>query len=161
MSYSFEQYHDDTIFTRHNEHNTIAYAILGCIGELGEVLESLKAQNYQGAYDSLSAIDKQAFELLANFQALAEEIEAFKKRVRKEQLTVLPQLQPTADTLEELGGLYWYLNNLTDRCGLCMETVARRNRDLLIARFHANPEWMTNGGKKLKTADMQRDVDLC
>lgn len=163
MSYSFDQYHESTEFTRSatgTVHNSIGYALLGCIGELGEVVDSIIISDDISDYESLNVIDKQAITLMQNFLALAQEIEAFKKMIRKKQLTVLEFCEPSEDTKEELGGLYWYTNNLADQCGLSMANVAQANQEMLAARFKANPGWMTNGGVKLHRVGRERESPL-
>jgi NTP pyrophosphatase (non-canonical NTP hydrolase) len=144
--YTFDQYHQETEHTRKatgTVHNTVGYALLGLIGELNELIRSLD-------WDNASTIigDMEAVQLLAEFTSLAEQIEAKKKEIRNKQIQFLPDLNPTSETKEELGGVYWYLNNLADLTGLSMADVAESNQQMLAKRFANNPGWLTNGGVK-------------
>lgn len=144
MSYTFNRYHSDTEITRPKTtvHNTIGYALLGLIGELGEVVQN---------FDLNPQTDEElvVHRKLQEFQVLAAEIETLKKHIRKQQAITFPKAQHTLhETVEELGGVYWYLNNLADLTGTTMEDVAEINANMLQRRFANNPEWMTNGGVK-------------
>lgn len=144
MSYAFDQYHSDTEITRPKTtvHNTIGYALLGLIGELGEVVQN---------FDLAPQTDEELVihRKLREFQTLAAEIEALKKHIRKQQAITFPKARHTLhETVEELGGVYWYLNNLADLTGTSMDAVAQANAEMLQRRFANNPEWMTNGGVK-------------
>jgi NTP pyrophosphatase (non-canonical NTP hydrolase) len=146
--YTFDQYHQETEFSRkvtgtdhRTLHNTVGYALLGLIGEMGEVVSSLDWNNTPTIIGDMEAV-----QLLAEFTSLAERIEAKKKEIRKAQIQFLPDLNPTSETKEELGGVYWYLNNLADLTGLSMADVAESNQQMLAKRFANNPGWMTNGG---------------
>jgi NTP pyrophosphatase (non-canonical NTP hydrolase) len=146
--YSFQQYHNETEFTRNSpdsNHNTIGYALLGLIGEVGEVVQSLDIYDVEITSEDENA----AIKLLLEFQALAEKIETLKKRIRNQQTPVLAEVGFIPEELtEEMGGVYWYLNNLATQAGLSMATVAEANKALLKRRWDNNPRWMTNGGVK-------------
>jgi NTP pyrophosphatase (non-canonical NTP hydrolase) len=142
--YGFNQYHIDTEVTRPKDtvHNTIGYALMGLIGELGEVVENF-------TLDPQTDEEKAMYAKLRDFQILASEIEALKKHIRKQQAITFPAAQHTLhETVEELGGVYWYLNNLADLAGTSMVDVAQSNAEMLQRRFSNNPGWMTNGGVK-------------
>ena len=142
--YGFNQYHADTEITRPKDtvHNTIGYALFGLIGELGEVVENF-------ALDPQTDEEKVMYRKLREFQVLASEIEALKKHIRKQQTITFPNPQHALhETVEELGGVYWYLNNLAMLSGTSMEDVAKTNAEMLQRRFGNNPGWMTNGGVK-------------
>ena len=143
-NYSFDQYNDDTDFTRNNEtsHNTSGYGLLGLIGELGEVIDNLS-----DLPEIVSERESEVLDILQEFSDLAQRVEVLKKSIRKEQSVVLPNAT-ISNSVEELGGVYWYLNNIAGLNGVKMSDVAKANYDLLYNRFQSNPGWMTNGGIK-------------
>lgn len=145
-NYSFNEYHEKTDFTRNNGtvHNTNGYALLGLIGELGEVVSEFVCSDTP---DTLPFEELQALKLISEFEELAKKIEALKKVIRKKQVVILSDLKPSDKLTEELGGVYWYLNNLADLNGLKMADVAQANQEMLDRRFKANPDWMKGGVK--------------
>ena len=146
--YTFDRYHRDTDFTRNGpdiKHNTTAYALLGLIGELGEIAAGLDREAFTKTQASIES--EEFIKLIAQFVVLSKQVEAFKKYIRKEQVVLFPGI--AIDNLsEELGGVYWYLNNLANLNSLGMTDVARTNQQLLKRRFDTNPGWMANDGPK-------------
>ena len=126
MSYSFEDYTNATSFTRDlGNPITPAYALLGLLGETGEVLDSLKF--YHSLYESPDTL-----------MGHLEDAEYHKKELRKGTSSneALPDIEATnpEQTKKELGDVLWYLNTLALSLGFTLEEVARLNVDKLQKR---------------------------
>ena len=150
--YSFDQYNTDTQFTRDstdNKHLNSIYALLGLIGEVGEVAVNIDRQSLKDVseFPELKPNDLAVVSLLAEFIEIAIKIEAFKKHIRKEQVPVLDGVSIN-NLFEEIGGVLWYLNTLAGLSDIKLSAISQDNVSMLEKRFDANPEWMTNGGIK-------------
>lgn len=143
--YSFNDYNEQTDFTRKGIHTTSAYTLLGLIGELGEVVKEFNLPDEDSV--KLNQVESEFVDLLFDFVYLATKIEAFKKQIRKDEIVLLPDVKFTDKLTEEAGGVYWYLNSLVGLNGLKMADVAQANQEMLDRRFKANPDWMKGGVK--------------
>lgn len=123
MTYSFSNYTNDTAFTRELG-NPISpgYAILGLLGETGEMLEAA------GFYDNL-------FDCPDTLMGHLIDAELLKKDVRTGQAKA-PDLQinDNAKLQLELGDVLWYLNTLALSLGFTLEEVAQVNVEKLLLR---------------------------
>lgn len=123
MTYSFSDYTNDTTFTRElGNPLTPGYAILGLLGETGEMLEAV------GFYDDL-------FDCPNTLAGHLMDAEHMKKEVRTGKAKA-PQIKlyDTTNVTREMGDVLWYLNTLALCFGLTLEEVARVNVDKLKAR---------------------------
>jgi NTP pyrophosphatase (non-canonical NTP hydrolase) len=129
MTYSFSDYTNDTTFTRELG-NPISpgYAILGLLGETGEVLEAA------GFYDDL-------FDCPDTLVGHLMDAENMKKDVRTGK-TKAPQVElyDKTDVKKELGDVLWYLNTLALSLGFTLEEVALLNVEKLQKRHQQSYE---------------------
>lgn len=123
MTYSFNDYTNATAFTRDLGNPLSAgYAILGLLGETGEVLDAA------GFYDEL-------FDCPDTLAGHLMDAENLKKEIRTGNAKA-PQvkLYDKTNIKKELGDVLWYLNTLALSLGFTLEEVALLNVDKLQTR---------------------------
>ena len=122
MTYSFSDYTKDTQFSRElGNPITPGYAILGLLGETGEMLEEA------GFYDDL-------FDHPDTLAGHLMDAEYFKKEVRTGEAKAPKVNLYTTNLKKELGDVLWYLNTLALTLGFTLEEVALINVDKLQKR---------------------------
>jgi NTP pyrophosphatase (non-canonical NTP hydrolase) len=123
MTYSFSDYTNDTSFTRElGNPLSPGYAILGLLGETGEVLEAT------GFYDDI-------FDCPDSLVGHLKDAEHIKKEVRTGKVEA-PQIKlfDKTPTMKEMGDVLWYLNTLALSLGFTLEEVALLNVEKLQKR---------------------------
>ena len=123
MTYSFSDYTNDTAFTRELGNPIDAgYALLGLLGETGEVLEAT------GFYNDLFDCPDTLVGHLMDAENLKKEVRAGIAKAPKIDRT------DTTNIRKELGDVLWYLNTLALSLGFTLEEIACLNVEKLQKR---------------------------
>lgn len=143
--YTFGDYNIDTKDTRKGKHNTLGYGCLGLIGELGELMVEI----VERLPEPISEDEAIALEKIEQFIILSVEIESLKKTIRAKDnpIFVNPNINHSEELIEEIGGIFWYLNDVTEKLALSLGAIAYENQKMLRKRFNTNPGWMVSGIK--------------
>jgi hypothetical protein len=155
---TFTEYHTKTEFTRQGKNVCKVYALLGLIGEVGEVVfECTQEIETLHPPDSICKdIERDGLDILTQVLGVCEKAEFYKKAYRKYLLDGFTKpffdyettTDYTENLIKEFGGVYWYLDCLVNLHGFDLGDVATVNYNQLKNRFEQNATWTNGQGVK-------------